>query len=140
MSVVRFLLRIEEASKRVYEELLASLKEQKVTAMLFGSRASGKHTLLSDYDLLVVYEEEPIKSKGLTVNVFNVKRSELTDRLNSPILISALLEGKIVIDNLNLSQKLIELKEDLKRRGARLESDKIILPRSEQQPPTRQQS
>lgn len=134
MSVVPLLRRLDELTKAAYEDLLSSLKERRVTLILFGSRASGTHTLLSDYDLLAIYDDEPVKSKGLTVNVFNVKRSELTEKLNSPMLISALLGGKIILDNLNLSQKILELKEELKRRGAKLESDRIILPRSDSKP------
>lgn len=129
MSVVKLLRRIEEGSRKEYEELLASLKERKVTVILFGSRASGRHSLLSDYDLLVIYEDEPVRARGLAVNVFNVKRSELREKLSSPLVVSALLGGQVILDNLDLTQELKGLSEELRKRGAKLGGDRIVLPR-----------
>ncbi|MEM3462597.1 MAG: HEPN domain-containing protein [Candidatus Bathyarchaeia archaeon] len=129
MSVVSSLRRIDAESKRAYEELVESLRGRKVALLLFGSRAGGGGTLLSDYDLLAIYGDAPIEGRGLIVNVFNVSASELEGRLSSPIIVSALLGGEIVLDNLGISQRLKELKVELERRGAKLEGDRIVLPK-----------
>jgi predicted nucleotidyltransferase len=129
MSVVNSLRRIDAESRRAYEELVGSLKGRKVALLLFGSRAGGGGTLLSDYDLLAIYGDAPVEAKGLTVNVFNVGAGELEGRLSEPMIVSALLGGEIVLDNLGISKRLEGLKEELERRGAKLEGDRMILPR-----------
>jgi predicted nucleotidyltransferase len=90
------------AQQAAEQAFLDALKDRPITALLFGSRAQGTATPLSDHDLLGVYGDAPV---------------------------AAPLTGRIVLDNLGITSRLARLIEDLNRRGARVEADRILLPR-----------
>lgn len=85
---------------------------------------------MSDYDLLVIHDGIPLEGKGVVVNVFNVDVSELDEKVyRFPLVFSAVMTGRVILDNLNLKRQLSELRRRLSSEGGRVERDKIILPK-----------
>lgn len=130
MSVIRRLRKLAEKAEREFEEFLKEAKRHEVTIILFGSRARGNHTLISDYDLLIIHVGDELKRKGLTLNVFNVELEELRNTISSsPLLLAAILEGRVLIDNLNVEDELKELRKRLIGLKAGVSKDRIVLPK-----------
>ena len=127
MRFIEWLKEREETRRKLFEEYLRRLSEEPVTVILFGSRARGDYNLLSDYDLLIIYRERRAPKPhelGLSLNAqcFLVHESELRERAyDSSIVIAALLEGRILVDNLNLA-------EEIREKGAAISRDRVVYP------------
>lgn len=130
MSAVERLRRLRSETEALLGEVLKEASSVGATLILFGSRARGDHSLMSDYDLLAIYRDMPVKGGGIIVNVFNLKLEELEEEAyRSPLVLSALLTGRVVLDGLGIEGALAELRERLKTAGARVESDRIVMPK-----------
>jgi len=96
----------DEEKKKRFLEAINRLKDKKILVILFGSRAKGKSNYLSDFDVLIIGEVDIDLD---FVDVFKFKGVEEIkkgiDELNSVIL-DALIEGMVLIDNLNVFREL----------------------------------
>jgi len=107
-----------------------------VTVLLFGSYARGEATALSDFDLLVIQSEDgprPPQAPGLPAkaSVFRVPRRRLRElSRESSIVLAALLEGLIIVDNLNLCDEIGRLRRELKEAGAAVTRSYVRFPLS----------
>ena len=134
MRFIEWLKEREEARRKLFEEYLRRLSEEPVTVILFGSRARGDYNLLSDYDLLIIYRERRAPKPhelGLSLNAqcFLIHQSELRERAyDSSIVIAALLEGRILVDNLDLADDLKKLAEEIREKGAAISRDRVVYP------------
>ena len=111
--------RIEQEFKKALDKMISKLNGE-VTIILFGSRATGKHMIGSDFDILV------ISDKFTNVNIFDrinmllkdlpptlkiqiipLTTKEYKNALNdkSIIVSEALEKGKILYDGLSLLSK-----------------------------------
>jgi len=135
MRFVEWLKEREGTRRKLFDEYLKQLRKEPVTVLLFGSRARGDYNLLSDYDLLIIYGRKRVSKPhelGLSLNIqcFLVHESELRERAHdSSIVIAALLEGRILVDNLGLAEDLRRLAEEIKEKGAAISRDRVIYPR-----------
>ena len=87
--------------------------------ILFGSRARGDHTPLSDFDLLVISDEKPPEAPSF-IQLFWFSREEVERRIRDfdTILIDALIEGKVLYDGRGEYSRLRSLAEvEIERRG-----------------------
>jgi len=107
----------------------------RVSVILFGSRARGDATAASDYDLLVVKEDRALNvaphliEPMLDGTVVEVSVDELEERAcESLVVLAALLEGKLVLDNLGIRRRLEELRSELVRRGASVDARGVRFP------------
>jgi predicted nucleotidyltransferase len=123
---------IEEA----FERYLASLKDEAVTLILFGSRARGEQTAMSDYDLLVIKKRGATSSAyrnfdpRLNVSIFEVWLDELESAAYwNSVVLSALLEGHILLDNLGVKEEFMKLRERLLREGAYVSRKGVRFPK-----------
>jgi len=122
----------DEVFMKRYLERLSSLK---VTAILFGSTVRGERTAISDYDILIVKEDECIDASPakleprLNASVFEVLEGDL-ERLayTNSVVVAALLEGTVILDNLEIQEKLENLREKIVRCGARVTKDYVKFP------------
>jgi len=126
---------LEEAVRRIVVELNAKL------VILFGSRARGDWKPWSDYDLLVIadFREryldrisrilEVIKDIPLPIEPHPYTLEEAMEMLRrgNPIIVDALEEGRVLHSSGGL-ERLLELYEDLKRRGLRRTETTIVVP------------
>ena len=128
MRFMEWLKEREEARRKLFEEYLRRLSEEPVTVVLFGSRARG------DYDLLIIYRERRAPKphelgSSLNAQCFLVHESELRERAyDSSIVIAALLEGRMLVDNLGLADDLKKLAEEIREKGAAISRDRVVYP------------
>jgi predicted nucleotidyltransferase len=121
--------------KKYVDEAVECLKGEKVTAILFGSVARGEQTAISDIDILVIadpeYMSEADKQKfPPKVSAYIVSRTELnTLAYTNSLVIAALLEGVVLINNLNIGAELERMKKDLQARGAEVTTKQIRYPK-----------
>ncbi|MEM3545736.1 MAG: nucleotidyltransferase domain-containing protein [Candidatus Bathyarchaeia archaeon] len=117
------------------EELLTSLSRKMfgdclLGLMLFGSRARGDHRDESDYDILLLlkdyFDGDPVKTyfkayEGLrafreAVNrdttVLVVSIQDLAKNISSPVILNALIEGRVIYDKEGLVKRLKDKVED----------------------------
>lgn len=140
MRYVDVLKRVEEERSLALRRYLSKFRDKRVTVVLFGSRARGDHNLHSDYDLLVI-SESPVEVKphliepALVASCFNVLADELREKVyESSIVVSALVEGMVLLDSLGLENVLKDLRERIKLEGARVTANLIAFPRSSYKP------
>lgn len=112
------------SSDEALELIRKAFSSLPVTVLLYGSRARAEATALSDYDLLVVDEGGERTSPSLPqlparASVFRIPSQEL-ERLakENSVVLAALLEGVIIVDNLGLAGRILRLRERLLRGGA----------------------
>jgi len=124
------------STEEAFERYLHGLKEEPLTLILFGSRARGEQTALSDYDLLVIRRRGTTCSAyknfdpRLNISVFEVWLDELEPAAYwNSIVLSALLEGQVVLDNLGVEEELRRLRERLMREGACISKKGVRFPR-----------
>jgi predicted nucleotidyltransferase len=122
--------------EEAFERYLASLKDEAITLILFGSRARGEQTALSDYDLLVIKKREAESSAyrnfdpHLNLSIFEVWLDELESAAYwNSVVLSALLEGQILLDNLGVKGELMRLRERLLREGAYVSKKGVRFPK-----------
>jgi len=130
-----FLRRVVEKEKLREEKLREIASRFNMTIVLFGSRAKGKSTPASDYDLLVIYDDpaeleellRELRGAGIPADVhaFN-----LADALNamptSTIILDALEEGVVLKEGISL-KPLRERLAALKSAGYRKEAEGWVL-------------
>lgn len=97
-----------DASLKSFLDVFAS---EKVLIILFGSRSREDYNLLSDYDIVIISEkviEKPVLDfpSDLFVFTFNEASNLLTK--DNFIIKNALLNGEILLDNLNNSNELFK--------------------------------
>jgi predicted nucleotidyltransferase len=126
----------ERSIEEAFERYLASLKDEAITLILFGSRARGEQTALSDYDLLVIKKREAESSAyrnfdpHLNLSIFEVWLDELESAAYwNSVVLSALLEGQILLDNLGVKGELMRLREGLLREGAYVSKKGVKFPK-----------
>lgn len=130
MSVAESLKRLELKVERLLEEVVLEAARKRATLILFGSRARGNHCLTSDYDILAVCSGEPVKGRGLMVNVFNVRLEDLEEEVFvSPVVLAAVLEGRVLSDPLKLRSDLTRLRRRLAGLGASVTPERIVMPK-----------
>ncbi len=118
------------------------VKANAKVVILFGSRARGNWGPWSDYDLLIIGEFkekyldrvgkilELIEDIPLPVEPHPYTLEEALDMLRkgNPLIVDALEEGKILYADKNYLDKLLQLYNELKRRGLSRSETSIILP------------
>jgi len=118
------------------------VKANAKVVILFGSRARGDWGPWSDYDLLIIGEFkekyldrvgkilELIEDIPLPVEPHPYTLEEALDMLRkgNPLIVDALEEGKILYADKNYLDKLLQLYNELKRRGLSRSETSIILP------------
>jgi predicted nucleotidyltransferase len=126
----------ERFMEEAFERYLASLKDEAVTLILFGSRARGEQTAMSDYDLLVIKKRGATSSAyrnfdpRLNVSIFEVWLDELESAAYwNSVVLSALLEGHILLDNLEVKEEFMKLRERLLREGAYVSRKGVRFPK-----------
>ncbi len=123
------------SKEEAFERYLSRLRGMRVSVILFGSRARGDATAASDYDLLVVKEDKNLEVSPrllepmLDATVVEVSVDELEERaFESSLVLAALLEGKLVLDNLGIRRRLEELRSELVKRGASVDAKGVRFP------------
>ena len=126
----------ERFMEEAFERYLASLKDEAVTIILFGSRARGEQTAMSDYDLLVIKKRGATSSAyrnfdpSLNVSIFEVWLDELESAAYwNSVVLSALLDGRVILDNLGVKEELMRLKERLIKEGAYISRKGVKFPK-----------
>jgi len=126
----------ERFMEEAFERYLASLKDEAITLILFGSRARGEQTALSDYDLLVIKKRGAASSAyrnfdpHLNLSIFEVWLDELESAAYwNSVVLSALLEGQILLDNLGVKGELMRLRERLLIEGAYVSKKGVRFPK-----------
>jgi predicted nucleotidyltransferase len=122
--------------EEAFERYLDALRGEGVTLILFGSRARGEETALSDYDLLVVRGRGCASSAyrdfdpHLNISIFEVWLDELESAAHwNSVVLAALLEGRVILDNLGIATELKRLRERLMERGAYISKRGVKFPR-----------
>ncbi|MFQ5951578.1 MAG: nucleotidyltransferase domain-containing protein [Candidatus Geothermarchaeales archaeon] len=136
MQLIELFRRVDRERREAYHRYLEKLRGKGVTVVLFGSRVRGDHHLHSDYDLLVISKKMLDVSPSnlepaLTATTLNLTLQQLEEKIHSsPLVLSAVLNGKIVLDELDLQLTLQELKKDAKAMGGEVTREYIRLPRN----------
>ncbi len=129
-----------ELLQEVVRRLVAKANAKVI--ILFGSRARGDWGPWSDYDLLIIGEFrekyldrigkilELIEDIPLPIEPHPYTLEEALDMLRkgNPLIVDALEEGKILYTDKNYLDKLLQLYQELKRRGLSRSETSIILP------------
>ncbi|NWF95418.1 MAG: nucleotidyltransferase domain-containing protein [Candidatus Thorarchaeota archaeon] len=121
--LVRSLVEREGRLTEGFEDFVCSLGKTpgiRSAAVLYGSRADGTASLLSDFDLLWIVEGEPdrdaIRREAVRrgVDLFLVTVSELNNALenHNSIVLDALTRGRVLFDTLDM---IPSLKEQVRR-------------------------
>jgi len=128
--------RVERERRKAYHRYLAKLRGKGVTVILFGSRLREDHRLHSDYAFLTISRKmlnpNPSSLKpALEATTLNLTVQQLKEKIySSPLVLIAVLNGRIVMDELDLQPTLQELKEGAEAMGAEVTREYIRLPRS----------
>jgi predicted nucleotidyltransferase len=122
--------------EEAFERYLDGLKGEDIALILFGSRARGEQTALSDYDLLAVKRRGSTSSAykdfepNLNISIFEVWLDELEPAAHwNSLVLAALLEGRVILDNLGIASELKRLRERLIERGAYISKKGVKFPR-----------
>ncbi|HEW93996.1 hypothetical protein DRN84_01870 [Candidatus Geothermarchaeota archaeon] len=124
--------RARESNEKFYRfiEGLKRLFNDKVSIILFGSRARGDYHTGSDYDILLIADEYPsnniferishIRSRiNIIINIqmIPLTMDEMIQSLEegSIIVREAIANGVLIYDGLSISQKIDELRGTIKR-------------------------
>ena len=96
-----------------FQKTINELKDKKVTLILFGSQIKGTATPLSDYDILLIGDAE-IELDFIDQFKYRDEEEVMREimKLNTVVL-DALLEGKPIIDNLKIFEKLKETAQNI---------------------------
>jgi predicted nucleotidyltransferase len=123
------------SKEEAFERYVSRLRGMRVSVILFGSRARGDATAASDYDLLIVKEDRALSvaphllEPMLDATVVEVCLNELEERAcESSLVLAAVLEGKLILDNLGIRRRLEELRSELVRRGASVDARGVRFP------------
>ena len=116
--------RVEKERRfRLFVDFMVSSYGERVTAVLFGSRARGGHNVMSDYDVLLVCDgdvfDEVRRRRPPGVQLFHVKPRELEERIGefNTILADAAVEGVVLHDGLGIWHRVSEMVlEEARRR------------------------
>jgi predicted nucleotidyltransferase len=124
---VRISKALEEKKRERIEELRLRFCEDALLVVLFGSRARGDATAVSDYDFLVVVEgvrKEFLLEWPAQIFIFGLDIIGDEIRSMNTIVIDALIEGKLICGDVKLFKDLrnLALKEI---EGRRLKKTKI---------------
>ena len=106
----------EKVFKRFIQELIR--RKPRSTLLLFGSRAKGEATPLSDYDLLMVVEE-PTEIEAppfIQLSIIDVRELEVEIRRFNTLVVDAVIEGIVLHDGLGIYE---EMKRIVRREIAR---------------------
>lgn len=121
-------LRAREEERRArFEEFVEWAKKSfqgRLTLILFGSRARGDQSMLSDYDVLAICEGdvfEALRERAPTgVQLFHLSPRRIEEEVGgfNTIVIDAALEGRVVYDGLGVWERLRRLAgREVERRG-----------------------
>jgi len=94
------------------EAYLSMLKELNALVVLFGSRGRGDYRGDSDWDILVVIKDKSsVPRPYLPVDLFIYTPNEVFEEIKkfNTIVIDAILEGKVLADNINIYSELKKL-------------------------------
>jgi len=102
--------RAEEKERRFrrFIEDARRMFPRQLTLILFGSRARGEQTMLSDYDLLAICDaqvyEKLLETRPIGVQLFHIDPGSLEGEMRrfNTILVDAALEGKPMHDGLGV--------------------------------------
>lgn len=115
---VNFYQKIKTLSKKWNSNLqlfIDSYSSESVLIILFGSRSRDNHNLLSDYDIVMITEnkiDKPIVDFPCDLFVYSLTEAIELLKQDNFILKNALLNGKILIDNIKKSSELQSLVSD----------------------------
>jgi predicted nucleotidyltransferase len=128
-------LSVRCSKEEAFERYVSRLRGMRVSVILFGSRARGDATAASDYDLLIVKEDRALSvaphllEPMLDATVVEVCLDELEERAcESSLVLAAVLEGMLILDNLGIRRRLEELRSELVRRGASVDARGVRFP------------
>lgn len=91
------------------EKFLNEFSSKKVLIILFGSRSRKNHNLLSDYDIVIISEEEitePVLDLPSDLFIFTINEAIQLLRKDNFIVKNALLNGQILINNIEKTNEL----------------------------------
>ena len=123
--------RDRESSKNFKEfiEYVVNRFEGRVSIILFGSRAKKEHLLSSDYDVMIIankYRNDNMFErivdlriefgKNLKIHLFPLTKDEFFKSYEegSIIVIEAIMDGTILFDGLNISEKIESIRDRMK--------------------------
>jgi hypothetical protein len=116
---VKLSKRLVKGREQAFEAVRRELCSQARLVVLFGSRARGEHTPLSDYDLLVVVDRAPEKRVQVRwpAQTFTYSLEEARQGLAGldTILLDALTEGRLLCGDEALLAELKALAEEVVR-------------------------
>ena len=109
-SYYRIIKRIHDEWERNFVKFVESLKKERICIVLFGSRARGDDNLLSDFDLLIVMENKIKIETDFPADIFCYTTREVLDEIEkgNTIVLDALTQGKLILDNMNIFKSLQE--------------------------------
>ena len=128
----------ESLRQEAFESYLSKLSKMEVSVILFGSRARGDTTALSDYDLLVIKRSPEIRVKPheiepkLEATVVETTPDKLKEETrHNSLILAAILEGKLILDNLKIQHEIQELRKKLTSRGALITKKGVYFPKDD---------
>lgn len=105
-----------------------------MTAILYGSVSRGEATAISDVDILIIADRDSIAELDLyglptQVSPYVVERHKLREMAyTNSVVIAALLEGVLLVDNLSMMAELEELKKEIEASGGKVTHRQIRYP------------
>lgn len=129
--------RVEEEKRRSSTLREVSSKYERLTVILFGSRARGGFTPASDYDLVVIYEnpddlrkfKEELRRARIPVDLHAFTLREAMELLkSSTFLLDALEDGLVLREGIPLGPLREEMRNLRERGYRRVEGGWIIPP------------
>ncbi|MEM4281838.1 MAG: nucleotidyltransferase domain-containing protein [Candidatus Caldarchaeum sp.] len=109
-SRVKISEKIAEKKRKMFEVIVKQLCNSSLMVILFGSRAKGLETLLSDYDLLVVerdsVEEAPVIQWPAQIFKYGLDSVREGIRSLNTIILDDLIDGKVLCGDADLFQQL----------------------------------
>jgi predicted nucleotidyltransferase len=106
-----------------------------VTAILYGSMVRGEATAISDVDILIIADHDTIADLDLyrlppQVSPYVVEKHKLREMAyTNSVVIAAILEGILLVDNLRMMDELEELKKEIAASGGEITYRQIRYPR-----------
>jgi len=99
--LVSLVKEVEASRKRKFEELLSKLCQEAIAVALFGSRARGDHTPLSDWDILAIIGGGQYKIEVVSIGqIVWLPLDNVGECIRkSMILLDALIDAKLICGN-----------------------------------------